>query len=157
MSCMIQKPENTAAIAGFIGELLNMGYEVHGMTAPRELYEVLEKLGCSDTCNFFSDSKIYEQLATLNATAYNGRYNSTTKTFSYFENKITEFPSYVNGHFSVMDWHFKMLKMVQFFNYQCTEDATVSHPLYKAMKKLENSLFRFIVENSENYRAVSWE
>lgn len=172
MSCMIQKPENTAMIASYIARLLNMGHEVNGMSCPEKLGRTLYDLGCSDKYHFFNTEKIYNKLIEMNHTAWLGRYSKIYIT-EYYE-YITEYYEYkdrqddISKHieykcennkpqFIIKEWHYKMLKMIQFYNYQCNEDATCKSDLYKGMKELEKRLCYFIVENSTEYINQEWE
>lgn len=156
MSCMIQKPENTAAIAEYISHLLNMGFDFCGMSAPESLFHEL------DECNirgYYEESEIYEKLRDLNRAAYVGRYPDglIVESMGYKENTIDSRAEWTGEHWEIKNWHYKMLKMIQFFNYQCEEDATINDPLHKAMEQLEKALMQFIVMNSAQYNAQPWE
>lgn len=157
MSCMIQKPENTAAIAEYIAHLLNMGFDFCGMSAPESLFNEL------DTCKhvgYYEESEIYKKLRDLNRAAYVGRYPQEiidTSDVNYKENTIDRRAEWTGEHWNIENWHYQMLKMIQFFNYQCEEDATINDPLHKAMEQLEKALMQFIVMNSEEYNAQPWE
>lgn len=169
MSSMIQKTENTAAIADYIARLLNMGFDTNGMSAPETLGRELDDLGCSDR-GYFEESKIYEALVNLNYAAYLGRYpdknadpapeykrHDISARAEYTHGEPDEHGYYNNAHFVIAGWHYKIYKMIQFFNYQCCEDATHENKLYKAMKELETDLAQFIVANTAEYNALRWE
>ena len=157
MSCMIQLPENTAAIADFVAGLLNMGsaYEYFGFEAP-------EGMGlCLHDCRKagrYEEALIYNALASLNLAAYLGRYpeEDDYSIADYKPSRIHKRVDYTGGEFVVDEWHYKILKMIQFFNYQCFEDATHEHPLFKAMQELENVLYRFIVNNTGIMSRLPW-
>ena len=158
MSCMIQKPENTMQIAEYIAGLLNMGYNYFGMDAPEELREALSD--CGDIHGFFSEEKIYIKLVELNRAAYNGRYDHPvydTWIMPFKSHNVYKPHEWKDGHYVLDNWHFKIFAMIQFFNYQCGEDATYDTPLYKAMNTLKNRLALFIVTNTEEYSAQAWE
>ena len=161
MSCMIQKPENTAAIADYIAKLCNMSTDYNGMICPPEsLVNCLNFDYGVTKPGYFDEELIYNALAGLNAAAYNGRYEKGGNSFEiipYKPHPIACRVGYDNGHSIVAPWHYKMLKMIQFFNYQCAEDATYKSDLHKAMKELESTLAMFIVMNSEDYHSLRWE
>ena len=160
MSCMIQKSENTAAIAGFIEELLNMGFDYHGFEPPKSLAEALKDLACYDKDGFFSAKKIYYELARLNYMAYTERYQMpciSREIPEYKKVSLSARKEYANHHYIIADWHYRIYKMIAFFNYQCDEDATASTALYKATRDLEDRLAAFIVQNTEAYNQFYWE
>ncbi len=169
MSSMIQKTENTAAIADYIARLLNMGFDTNGMSAPETLGRELDRLGCNNR-GYFEESKIFEALVNLNYTAYLGRYpeQDAEPVPEYKRNDISARAEYTHGepdangyyneaHFVISEWHYKIYKIIQFFNYQCSEDATENNALYKAMNDLETALAKFIVANTAIYAAQRWE
>lgn len=175
MSCLIQKPENTASIAEYIERLLNMDYQTNGISAPESLTKVLFDLKCSDERPFagryfFHAEKIYKVLVTMNHAAYLNRYTApdAERVPEYKENRISKQTEYTpgekgengfykDGHFKIVSWHYKLFKMIQFYNYQCLEDPTCETDLYKAMKDLESALALFIIQNSEQYTAQDWQ
>jgi hypothetical protein len=154
---MIQDSKNTAAIAAYVADLLNMGYDRNGMCAPETLATALKYLDCS-TRGFFDDDKIYYALASLNYAAYSGRYgqNVCHEIPAYEANDISEYIGYSAGHFVISEWHFRIYKMIQFYNYQCDEDATRKTDLLAGMKALEMELAQFIIANSDLYRELPW-
>ena len=166
MSCLIQSPENTAAIADYIASLLNHDFSCNGMTCPESLQRELDRLNCFKR-GCYERQAIYKALTDLNVSAYNGRYNENATPRPYKTNSIYRLCEHDHGikgengfykyqHFIVAEWHYKILKMIQFFIYQCSEDNTDSTPLYKGMTDLEHELANFIVENSLPYVMQEW-
>jgi len=156
MSSMIQKPENTAAIAAYIARIINTAYDSNGIQAPEKLENVLFCFGCK-VGGVFEEKRIYEQLARLNYAAYNGRYRTAEAPDEYQPHDISHRAEWENGRFIVADWHYKLFKMIQFYNYQCAEDVTRGDLLREAMEAFEKALALFIVENSAAYAAQNWE
>lgn len=169
MSCLIQKPENTAAIANYIGRLLNLSYESNGMSCPESLGRTLESLNCADG-RYFEESRIYEELVKLNHAAYMGRYpdkeeieitpyksNDISSRIEWERGELDKSGYYNHSHYSIKDWHYKIFKMIQFLIYQCEEDTTYSSDLLKGLKDLEKALSEFIVMNNEIYVKESWQ
>ena len=158
MSCLIQKPENTAAIADFIAELANVGYNGNGIVLPSVLHRELVNLGCYKD-GWFEPKLIYMALTALNYNAYEGRYPDNGKVYPvpYKENNIRKMVVWDNGRYKIEKWHYRMLKMIQFFNYQCEEEATYNTDLHKGMQDLENTLALFIIQNSAIYKGLRWE
>lgn len=172
MSCLIQKPENTAALADWMQKLLDMSYEYSGMFAPANLSVVLRNLGCCDNYGYYCKERIYNALVDLNYKAYAERYrldgkseysrtpyasNPVAKRVEWVAGRKNSDGFYTNGHHKISSWHYKILKMLHFFCYQCNEDATNNSDLYKALKELENALADFIVVNSDDYCNLEWE
>ncbi len=163
MSCMIQKPENTAAIASYIARLLNRDYQFNGMSLPESLGRELGDLSCSDRYGYFDASKIFEALTKLNHAAWLGRYpdNVEERMPQYVPNDISgNVGNILDGygsHFVVAEWHYKMYKLISFFNYQCDGKSVADTKLYKGMCDFENALARFIVSNSPDYVNQPWE
>ena len=159
MSCMIQKSENTAAIAAYIARLLNMGYDANGMEAPETLRKALREAGCY-VRYYWEPEKIYKTLVSLNHAAfsgrYSGRYDENCIVVEYKENDISAHVRY-NEHFLVEKWHYRIHKMIQFFNYQCLEDATRNTDLFNGMRELETRLAQYIVMNNDISASLPWE
>lgn len=175
MSCIIQDPKNTAAIADYIERLLNMDYQTNGVSVPESLARVLFTLKCSDAIPFagryfFDAEKIYKVLVTMNHGAYLNRYtapgaervpeykpNRISKQTEYAPGEKDENGFYKDGHFIIESWHYQLFKMIQFYNYQCLEEPIDKTDLYKGMADLESALALFIIQNSEQYTAQPWQ
>ncbi len=170
MSSLLQKPENTAALADFITKQLNMGHDYTGMwSVPDLLYESLNDLNCSDGYGFFDTKRVYNALVDLNISAWSGRYNEPDdlERVPYKANPIATHAEYIGakeehgcrieGHYKISAWHYKIYKMLQFFNYQCEEDKTWHNPLHKGLVELARSLAEFIAMNSYIYNGLDWE
>lgn len=154
MSAFILNPENTAALADYIDTLNYVGFDYFGYSIPRELNAALNL-----TTRAGNEKKIFNALYSLNVKAVNGRYNDNEpETIE----KPTQYPilyhpkDYGNGHDIIKPWHYKLLKTLQCFIYQCCEDATINEPLYKALEELEKTIVFYIVQNQEEYTAAPW-
>ncbi len=157
MSCMMTKTENVAAIASYIRRLLNVDFRCNGMSCPESLGNELWRLGCRKG-GFYFDENIFNELMKLNYAAYLGRYPAAGDVSipAYEHNDISQYTEYEKEHFVIAKWHYKMYKLISFFNYQCCEDATSNSELYKGMCELESALARFIVTNTEDYVLMDW-
>ena len=60
------------------------------------------------------------------------------------------------GHFIVDPLHYDLARCLDFFAYQCREDATYNTDLYKGMNDLSIVVARFIVRNSDGYTKSRW-
>lgn len=158
MSCFVMEPRAIAAIASNVSKLLNMGYEAWGFSAPDSLYDALSD--CTDIAHFYQEEAIYKCLYEVNARAYAGRYNdpgidTDAPKVDFCGLHIWEHVEY-NGHYIIMPWHYKFLKLVDCYNYQTSEDATRTDPLKKAMDELSHVLCAFIARNSDYYEKAPW-
>ena len=154
MSAFILNPETTAALADYIDTLNYIGYDYFGYSIPRELNAALNL-----TTRAGNEKKIFNALYSLNVKAVNGRYNDNEpETIE----KPTQYPTlyhprdYANGHDIIKPWHYKLLKTLQCFIYQCCEDATINEPLYKALEELEKTIAFYIVQNQDDYVNAPW-
>lgn len=154
MSAFILNPETIAALAAYIDTLNFVGFDYFGYSIPRELNEALEL-----TTRDGNEKKIFNALYRLNVKAVNGRYNDNEPEET---EKPKEYPTlyhpqdWQNGHAIIKPWHYKLLKTLQCFNYQCCEDATKNDPLYKALEILEQTIIYYIVQNQEDYVKAPW-
>lgn len=161
MSCFVMEPESIAALSEFAADLLNHGFDHYGFDPPDELAKALP--GCRDPYCFFVPQKIYERLYALNVAAYTGRYKREIdgegqrlddeqapdiKTGDYIIH------SGIMGRHDLAPWHFRLVKLLQCYNYQVAEDVTINHPLAIALRKLEQTLNSFIVTKSPEYNAA---
>lgn len=157
MSCLMMNEKALAAIALATENLLNMGYDAWGFDAPEILFESLS--GCESECGFFYTEKIYEKLYILNSRAYAGRYNEpvniTPPDVDFSSLHLWERPEY-NEFYTIKEWHYKLLKLLDCFNYQTDEQTTSRDPLKKAMDELARVLSGFIARNSAAYSAAPW-
>lgn len=161
MSCFIMQAEGIAALSEFTADLLNNGFDHYGFDAPNELSWALS--GCRDPYCFFDPKKIYQALYALNVAAYTGHYERDfdgagqkldgqqapdIKTSDYIIHNG------ISGRHELASWHYRIVKLLQCYNYQVAEDATMNHPLADALKKLEQALTSFIVVKSPEYEAA---
>lgn len=157
MICLMMNEKALAAIALATENLLNMGYDAWGFDAPEILFEALRD--CENERGFFHTEKIYEKLYVLNSRAYAGRYkepvNIIPPEVDFSSLHLWKRPEY-NGHYIIKEWHYKLLKLLDCFNYQTAEQATSRDPLKKAMDELARVLSCFIARNSAAYEAAPW-
>jgi len=164
MSCFIQKKENTAAIADFISALYNMGHDYFGMYPPDSIHTETRDL--RDRYGYLKEDALYIRLRYLNYLAYEGRYKHATEesinsaNFEDFEpyeaNIVYKRAEWLGGIYKVEKWHYKMLKMIQCYLYQCDESATKDEPMIKAVREVVNVLKTFIVMNQPEYDEIDW-
>lgn len=164
MSCMIQKKENVAIIAAFISRLLNHGYNSFGFEADICVFDAFKD--CQNA-GFYNDHMIYDKLYETNYKAYNKRYPDEmglswedykeTESFKYALNDLWK-PRLVENNTDVpQEWHYKVLKCVQFLMYQVSDIDDMENPVYKALVSLEAKIAMFIIINSSIYKNIDWE
>lgn len=169
MSCLIQKSENVAIIATFISRLLNQGFNSFGFSADRDV--IMAFRDCQGR-GFYNDRMIYEKLYEANFKAYNKRYENSkshtymefswefykdTEAYAYNEVDIWEHRVFSSdGHDIPQEWHYKVLKSIQFLLYQVADNGN-EDPIYKALESLQATLAMYIITNSEKYRKIKWE
>lgn len=158
MSCLMMNEKALAAIALSVESLLNIGYNAWGFEAPESLFEALRD--CENEFSSFYAEKIYEKLYILNFRSYAGRYkeplNITPPDVDFSSVKLWERPEYNNGFYTIKEWHYKLLKLLDCFNYQTSEQTTSRDPLKKAMDEFARVLSGFIARNSAAYEAAPW-
>ena len=166
MSCAMMSPEPLAAIANAVETLLNSGFNYFGFDAPDELVSA-----CAGLCDgprtsrpLYCAENIYRKMYALNATAYNGRYtrmddeeaDSAAPSIDGGQYQVHHPPEYREHHFAVQPWHYKLAMLLDCWLYQTNEDATRADPFRLGMQALRNSLYQFIVKNSDEYCANQW-
>lgn len=168
MSCLIQKSESVAIIASFISRLLTNGFNSFGFSASNDVFMAFRD--CQGR-GFYSDRMIYEKLYEANFKAYNERYKNlpAERMLSwedYKETKEYEFHAIdiwkhreinIDGTEIPQEWHYKLLKTIQFLEYQLVDNATEENLVYKALVSLDATLAMFIITNSEAYKKIEWE
>jgi len=114
---------------------------------------------------------IYEKLYEANFKAYNDRYKNlpAERLLSWEDYKDTkeyEFHAIdiwkqrqinIDGTEIPQEWHYKLLKTIQFLEYQLADNATEENLVYKALVSLDATLAMFIITNSEAYKKIEWE
>lgn len=161
MSCMIMNPEPLAAIANAAETLLNCGYEYFGFDAPRSMHDAFQD--CR-TCYSYDAEGIYKKLYAVNVAAYNGRYkdhetpaDDEAPTIDGSRYTVHQRPEYAEHHHAVRPWHYRLAKLLDFWLYQTSEDATWNDPTRAAMVDFQKALFEFIVQRSAEYdNAPAW-
>ena len=112
---------------------------------------------------YFAEN-IYRKLYAVNAAAYNGRYarmddeaaDDVAPVIDVSGYRVHRPYEYGDHHYIVQPWHYKLAMLLDFWIYQTSEDATRSHPLYLGMKSFRDALYKFIIRNSDEYRANQW-
>lgn len=156
MSAFIMNLQSIAELADFIDCLNFVGWDYFGYSIPLELNQALNLITRSG-----NQRKIFNALYALNVKAVNGRYNEETSTAAEMpkDHKIVYLPKKYDCKNSIdiiEPWHYQLLKKLQCFIYQCTEDATIKDPLYKGLKDLEKEIVFYIAMNNVNYSRAMW-
>jgi len=160
MSCFIMETKAIAALAVAIEKLINMGFNYFGFSVPDSLYKALYECAQVYPHGFFSKKEIFSALYILNCRAYNTKYKVEEEAelipepdFSGCD--ITERLQY-NGHYIVKEWHYRLMKLLDCFLYQVSEDATYNDPLTIGLQDLSRTLCGFIVRNNDMYDKFPW-
>lgn len=180
MSIMIQRKENTAAIANFIQALITMGggnsFDYFGMEKPNSLVRAFADVRMNPYDWYVNERPIYLRLRTINYVCYEEKYKDSVEVqnadinsanfedYEPFKDNViykrVEYSFNGNNHYVVDSWHYKMLKMIQFYLYQCEEEYIKDVPEFvaviEALKEVEQMLMRFIVMNSNEYCKYEW-
>lgn len=156
MSAFILNPEIIAGLAAYIDTLNYVGFDYLGYSIPRELHDALNLEKSTN-----NEKHIFNALYSLNVKAVNGRYPDTEPTPEFCD-MPKNYPTlhhpqeWSNGHAIIKPWHYRLLKTLQCFNYQCCEDATRNDPLFLALEELEKTIVFYIVQNQEEYTKAPW-
>ena len=161
MSCMIMNPEPLAAIANATETLLNCGYEYFGFGPTHRMREAFHDC---QTCGFYEAESSYKELYAVNVAAYNSRYkdretpaDDEAPTSDGSGYRVHQHPEYAEHHHAVRPWHYRLAKLLDFWLYQTSEDATWNDPTRAAMVDFQKALFEFIVQRSDEYdNAPQW-
>lgn len=160
MSCFIVRPSTVAAIADFTACLLNHGFNFFGFETNGELSLAL--MDCKRG-GWYSEQEIFKELARLNREAFKSRYANNLDVLEtleplpeYKENTTYKARKYQDGRPVIEKWHYEMLKMLDCFLYQCSEDGTDKTHLYKGLVNLRNTMAMFIVRANADYDAFPW-
>ena len=165
MSCFIMNAEPMAALAGWIADILNYGYENYGFDAPEKLREAVEEKCPISKCGDISEADVFRELYNLNMEAYLGRYRRAPADVDLLtvpdyktcrKHKRTSWVSENGGHALIEPWHYEMAKRLDCLIYQCTEDGADSENLYYGLIALRSTFLSYIVRNSNDYAASEW-
>ena len=158
MSCFVMNAEPVAALADYIADLLNRGWNAFQMDAPDELKNELRNCIVAGR---FDETEIYNYLYALNIAAYRGRYlenypevGEETETFEAY--KPNRQHGLLYGCLANEGWEERMLKRLDCFLYQCAEDPVYGCPLYKALDELANRLAGKIARSKPEYENAEW-
>ena len=169
MSCFVLDNETLFKLASFVQDLLNGSfYGLHYLSAPFSLREALHE--CQDeksplvygTGNAlrtrYSGQAIFNELYWLNVRAYCGRYEDEdiAKSVPPAKFKRTNYQQYKETPEGPVRWQYQLLKTLRCYLYQCSEDATVNDPIYKAVVDLKNNLAVAICESTRDYEFAEW-
>lgn len=162
MSCMMSSPELLSALAESVEYIGNGNYDAIGFEMPYKLAEALSD--CRDYYGAYIGNEIYKRLYALNAAAYNSHWDESTAPAEAPDRPagkrllpgLADHTGGPGGHFVVTALHYDLARALDFFNYQCVEDATDEDPLARGMRALAGNVTRFIVQNSEEYNAGRW-
>lgn len=162
MSCMMSSPALLSALAETVEYIGNGNYDAIGFDLPDSLIKALRN--CRNIYKEYDGDMIYDKLYALNVAAYNERWKYAKEPEEAPERPRGKrlVPIYAghtggsNGHFIVDPLHYDLARCLDFFAYQCREDATYNTDLYKGMNDLSIVVARFIVRNSDGYTKSRW-
>lgn len=157
MSCFIMNADAIGTLATSLEKVLNMGFNFFGFEAPESLFNALRD--CENPRGFFDENKIYAALYNLNCHAYCTRYKEETyddlPNVDFTRCNIVKRAGY-NNHYMVEKWHYQLLKLLDCFIYQVSEDGTRNHDLTLALKDMRLVLMAFIIHNNDIYAGLPW-
>ena len=170
MSCVMSDTRVLAALAQYTQTILDSGFDYQGFDAPRSLFLALRDCESSVYFGTHETEKIYLRLYDFNACAYNGRYNGCPADpvpaeapdmpdvkISWKPRETVHDPEYCAGYrHKIGPQHYKLLKLLDFYIYQVSEDSTYKKPLYNGLVDLQHVLTSFIAQNSAEYAALKW-
>ena len=106
----------------------------------------------------YSGQAIFNELYWLNVRAYCGRYEDEdiAKAVPPAKFKRTNYQQYKETPEGPVRWQYQLLKTLCCYLYQCSEDATVNDPIYKAVVDLKNNLAVAICESTRDYELAEW-
>ena len=156
MSVLMMNDKGLATLSVAISQILNMGFNFFGFEAPEKLKNVLKD--CRTDRHFYSDRKIFERLYTLNSRAYSDRYSVAAEEQivpepDFTGTTIAEPREYTNYHAIIKPWHYKLLKLLDCFNYQVDD---MKDDLVPALNSLAVTLAGFIARNNDEYENAPW-
>lgn len=141
MSSFIVENQTIADLAETIAYTLNFsnnGFNIY--LDKRELSVAL--MNCKKG-SYYNEKKIADELYKMNDSAVSGRYNLNS----------TEIPdNFGKGENLILNNKFKLIKKLECYMYQCSEDATIETALYKALDKYLNSLYRTMIQQTPQYK-----
>lgn len=155
MSCFIMKAESIRDIADFMHVIVIGGYNnEYGVYPTRE---ILDELGSK------TRYEIYEKLYQMNIDAYKARYSDVEDV------EIPDIPAVVfkipieygtrkwlGGYLKAMPEHYRLLKKLECYLYQCDEGNIYERDLFKGMRDIANQLTLLIVTGTEEYQSAEW-
>lgn len=155
MSCFVLSDRVHAAIADTLDHINMGGFNNYGFTVPDYIAKLLNH---EDGAR-----RLYGELYRLNVRAYCDRYNDT-KTEPNFVPDMPEPPKiiqystreYRNGVCVIQQWHYKLLKLLDCYLYQCSEGDVPQKALFIALDEFRDTLRYFIINNNENYNQLPW-
>lgn len=157
MSCMMCSPRHIAAVSDGLARLLNGSLGCVQLAPAPELFEALDD--CHDSCFSFDARRIFDRLQTLNAAAYDSRYEeapspvySMPETFPRFLHRMP----FEKGRYILGPDFFGFVKALDSLIYQCEEDANRAEPLLDALQNTSAALYAFAVRQSADYAAADW-
>ena len=165
MSCNVMSEVKIFQLSNFIGFCFNSsfnGYNYLGFKVNTRYKYVFND--CKNTgCGPYSPALIANKLYKLNEVAYNSRYkdNEPAAGLDVSDLDISDFTihkprKFSNGYDIAQAWHFELLKIIQCYIYQVSEDLTRDDDIVNFLKDLEYTLLCFIVTSDDRYKKVSW-
>lgn len=161
MSCIMLTTRAHAAMAETIADLLNLGFNSFGFSAPDTLYKALND--CRNIYGEYSSAAIYDRLYSLNAAAYNGRYaNAPHIPDAAPVPDMPDIPplrtgrEFTDDHEKILPWHYHLCKLLDCLIYQASEDVTAKDPLFLALVDFSRAYTTFLVSNAQAYNTFPW-
>lgn len=165
MSCYVLNEVKIFNLANFISFCFNssfngfnyLGFEVNTR------YKYIFNDCMNDGYGPYSPALIANKLYKLNEVAYNLRYknNEPAAGLDISDLDISDFTihkprKFSNGYDIAQVWHFELLKIIQSYIYQVSEDLTRDNDIVKFLKDLEYTLLCFIVTSDDRFKNISW-
>lgn len=165
MSCFIMNPDSIRKIGYTLAAILD-GCEYSNTASiatdaafvadlPNVFHQYFSRI------RGYNGEGISEDLHTINARAYAGRYKeeflqpfapSTDTT----RKSLSRLAQYTNHTESPQEWHYHLISLLDCWLYQTAEDATRNDPKRIALQAFAASLSRQIVQHSEEYNRYRW-
>ena len=154
MSSYMVYNKSISQIADLVASVLNAGYNSTALSASDKLYEAFND--CYIT-GFANREKVFEKLYNLNLSAVNSRYCEADSAIdTYTDCQLWTKPNY-KFHWICEANHYQMLKTLQCFIYQCSEDINRNNPILAGLEQLEQSIKNLIISSLDLYNEAKWQ
>lgn len=156
MSCLMTRPESIATLAETISRVSHSGYELYGISTGAKLWTALRDLGCSNDFGYLDAKPVAEALHRVNVAAYNGRYEEhqqpdTVPDYNNIKPAFDVPRCRYDGRWIYDDPHYRFAGLLDFFNYQCEEDATRNNLLCVGLREFADRWKHQIIASDPRY------